>query len=125
VVFCMEQLSKLAQKLLAATDPTGGTLLDSTIIYASTDCGVGWTHSINRQPIILLGHGRNKLKYPGIHYQAVATTASDLASGSPTTAGNTSNVLLSVLQAYNASATSVGDLSNGAGSTTPLADIKA
>ena len=125
VVFCMEQLSKLAQKLQAKTDPMGGNLLDSTIIYASTDCGVGWTHSINRQPIILIGHGRNKLKYPGVHSQAIATSASDLASGSPTTAGNTSNVLLSVLQAYNPAATSVGDLTNGAGSTTPLADIKA
>src|SRR5262249_15799489 len=36
VTYCMERLSSLAQKLKAETDPTGGNLLDSTIIYASS-----------------------------------------------------------------------------------------
>jgi hypothetical protein len=125
VGFCINQLSMLAQKLMAVQMPTGDNLLDSTIIYASTDSGPGWTHSIARQPIILIGHARGKLKYPGVHYRAIATTASDLASGSPNAAGSTSDVLLSVLQAFDPASTSVGDLGNGAGSSTPLTQIKA
>jgi hypothetical protein len=123
--FCMDQLAKLAQRLHAEVEPNGDTLLDSSIIYASSDCGVGWTHSINRQPIILVGHGRNKLKYPGIHYKAVPYGGSN---GYPTAAGNTSDVLLTVLQAYNPAATSVGDLGGGGtppGSNNPLEDIRA
>jgi hypothetical protein len=123
--YCMQQLSNLAQRLHMEEDPTGGTLLDSTIIYASSDCGVGWTHSINRQPIILIGSGRGKLKNPGIHYQAVAS--SNLGAGNPNASGNTSDVLLSVLQCFDPTATQIGDLSGNSppGSTTPLTDIRA
>jgi hypothetical protein len=118
-------------------EPGGSTtLLDSTIFYASSDCAFGKNHQINRQPVLLGGHGRNHLKHPGIHYQAVAGDPSipsvdpELANGSlnnkaQPSARNTSDILLTCLRAFDAGATSVGDLSSGSGSTNPLLDIEA
>lgn len=113
VVYQMQRLAYLLEKMKATVDPLGLNMLETSLVYISTDCSEGFTHSIDRQPIILAGHRRNKLIYPGIHYQAVPM---------PDTAGNTSDVLLSVLQAYDPAATSVGG--DTAGSTTPLAAIK-
>ena len=120
VSYIMERLANLAILLQQETLPNGENLLDSTIIYASSDCSNGWSHTINRQPIILIGHGREALRYPGIHYQA--TAAGNLGSDYPTAAGNTSDALLAVLQCYDPQATQIGDLggNNPPGSTTPL-----
>jgi hypothetical protein len=123
--FCMQQLAKLAARLRDEVEPNGDNLLDSSIIYASSDCGVGWTHSINRQPIVIVGHGRNRLQYPGIHYQAVPYGGTN---DYPTSSGNMSDVLLTLLQCFDPAATSIGDLggpSTPPGSTTPLEDIRA
>ena len=98
-------------------------LLDSTIIYASSDCGPGWSHSLSRQPIVLVGHGRNKLVHPGIHYEATPNT--NPTSGNPPSTGNTADVLLTVLQAYDENATQIGDLGGAGtppGSNTPLGE---
>ncbi|MCA9622899.1 MAG: DUF1552 domain-containing protein, partial [Myxococcales bacterium] len=108
VTFVMARLAHLAQTLYDTQDPNGDRLLDSTIVYASSDCGPGWTHSLRRQPIVLLGHARNKLAFPGVHYEATPNT--DPTSGQPPSAGNTSDALLTVLQAYVPTATQVGDL---------------
>jgi hypothetical protein len=117
VVYLMTRLAKLCTKLRGTTEPDGTNLLDSTIVYASSDCSEGWSHSIDRQPVILVGHGRGALKYPGIHYQAAPFTSPN------TSAGNLSDVLLAVLQAYDPTATSVG---GGAPmSSTPLTAIRA
>ncbi|MCA9707176.1 MAG: DUF1552 domain-containing protein, partial [Myxococcales bacterium] len=72
VVFIMERFSQLLQILGSTPDLDGSNLLDSTIVYGSSDCSIGWSHSIRRQPIILGGTGRDYLVHPGIHYQAVA-----------------------------------------------------
>ncbi len=106
IVFIMERFAEMISILGQTQDIDGSSLLDSTIIYGSSDCSIGWTHSIRRHPIILAGTGRGYLAHPGIHYQSVASN--DPNEYNAATAGNTSDVLLSVLQAFDPSATSVG-----------------
>jgi hypothetical protein len=121
VVFIMERFAELIDILGSTPDVDGGNLLDSTIIYGSSDCSIGWSHSIRRQPIILAGTGRGYLVNPGIHYQAVP--AADPNDGGAPTSGNMSDVLLSVLRAFDPAASSVG---GGAPlSNTPLTEILA
>jgi hypothetical protein len=120
VHFIMEQFSELMQVLQSVQEIDGTTLLDSTILYGTSDCSVGYTHAIGRQPIILGGRGRDYLVHPGIHYQAVA-------SGNPNSAtpsvGNMSDVLLSCLQAFDPAATEIG--ADEPYSNTPLTEILA
>ncbi len=121
VVFIMERLAHMIQILGNTPDFDGSNLLDSTMVYASSDCSIGWSHSIRRQPIILAGTGRGYLANPGIHYQAVASNNPN--DGNAASTGNMSDVLLTLLQAFDPAATSVG---GGAPmSNTPLTAILA
>lgn len=117
----MERLSDLLQTLRDTEDIDGTNLLDSTIVLASSDCSIGWTHSVRRHPILLAGRGRGWLRHPGTHYQAVA--ADDPNAPNAPTAGNTSDVLLTCLRAFDPAAASIG--SSEAGSDTPLTAIMA
>lgn len=120
IEYSMQKFAQVLQ-IFRDTEEIGGTnLLDSTIVYASTDCSTGASHSIERQPIILAGHGRNYLRYPGIHYQATPWNGND---SNPNAAGNTSDVLLACLQAFDPTATSIGG--GAPQSDTPLTDILA
>jgi hypothetical protein len=119
IEYSMQKLAQLVQ-IFYDTPDGAGNLLDSTIIYASTDCSTGSSHSIERQPILLIGHGNGYLQYPGIHYQATPFNGN---LNQPNAAGNTSDVLLACLQAFDESATSVGG--GAAQSNTPLSDIVA
>lgn len=121
IVYIMERFAHMIQILGETEDLDGTNLLDSTIIYGSSDCSIGWSHSVRRQPIILAGTGRGHLVHPGIHYQAVAAADPD-ANNTPSE-GNMSDVLLSCLRAFDPAAPSVG---GGAPmSTTPLEEILA
>lgn len=121
IVFIMERFAEMLDILRNTVDFDGTNLLDSTIVYGSSDCSIGWSHSIRRQPIILGGHGRGYLVNPGIHYQAVPSANPN--DGGAATAGNLSDVLLSVLRAFDPAAASVG---GGAPmSNTPLTEILA
>ncbi len=121
IVFIMERLAQLISILGSTPDFDGSNLLDSTILYASSDCSIGWSHSIRRQPIILAGTGRDYLVHPGIHYQAVPSASPN--EGNAATAGNMSDVLLSLLRAFDPAAASVG---GGAPmSSSPLTEILA
>src|SRR5690606_36859390 len=71
IVYTMERFAEMTQILRDTQDFDGSSLLASTIIYGSSDCAIGWSHSTRRQPIILAGSGRGYLVQPGIHYQAV------------------------------------------------------
>jgi hypothetical protein len=128
ITFVIQQFADLLQALDNAPDPDGTTMLDSSIVLCTTDCSVGYHHSLRRQPLVVAGGGRGHLVQPGIHHSAIANTATDPNgfndSGAtlPTT-GNVSDVLLSILQAFDPSATSVGDAE--AGSSTPLGAILA
>jgi len=121
IVFLMERFSQMLQILGNTPDFDGTNLLDSTIVYGSSDCAIGWSHSVRRQPIILAGTGRGHLVYPGIHYQAVP--AADPNSGGAPSEGNMSDVLLSCLRAFDPAAPSVG--SGAPMSNTPLTEILA
>ena len=121
IVLCMQGLSNLMQTLAATEDFDGTNLLDSTMIYATSDCALGWNHSIRRQPILIGGHGRDYLRHPGIHYQAVA--APDPRADDAPSEGNTSDVLLACLQAFDPEATEIGE--GEPYSNTPLSEILA
>lgn len=121
IVFIMERFAEMISILGNTPDFDGTNLLDSTLIYGSSDCSIGWSHSIRRQPIILAGTGRGYLVNPGIHYQAIPSNSPN--EGNAATTGNMSDVLLSLLQAFDPAATSVG---GGAPmSNTPLTEILA
>lgn len=119
IEYSMTQFSRVMQILLDTPDGAGN-LLDSTIVYASTDCSTGSSHSIERQPIILVGHGRNHLAFPGVHHQATAWNGND---NSPNAAGNTSDALLTCLRAFDPEAASVGGGSTM--STSVITDVLA
>lgn len=121
IVFIMERLAEMISILGSTPDLDGSNLLDSTILYASSDCSIGWSHSIRRHPIILAGTGRGYLQHPGIHYQAVPSNNPN--DGNAATAGNTSDVLLTLLQAFDPAASSFGG--GQPMSTTPLPNILA
>ncbi|MFV8755529.1 DUF1552 domain-containing protein [Nannocystaceae bacterium ST9] len=123
-LFMMTRLADFIERL-KSTSEIDGNLLDSTILMASSDCSDGATHAITRHPILLAGHGRGHLKYPGVHYQPAALSGNyDYGSWPSPSSGNTSDVLLSILQGFDPSANWVGE-DNGAGSGTPLAQILA
>ncbi len=120
IEYSMEQFSQVLQ-ILQETEEVGGTnLLDSTIVYASTDCSTGASHSIERQPIILAGTGRGYLAYPGVHHQGTAWNGNHY---NPNANGNTSDVLLTCLQAFDPGANSIGG--GQAASNSPLAAVLA
>jgi hypothetical protein len=126
VVYEMAQLATLLQVLRDTVDPLGNNLLDSTIVYAASDCSVGWMHSIARMPVILAGTGGGHLVHPGIHVQAIANDPRDpngVETAALPTDGNLSDILLSCLQAFDPAATEVGG--GQPHSTTPLAAILA
>ena len=108
VIFQMQRFSDFLQTLKAKTDPTGGNLLDNTIVYFSSDCSEGWSHSVKKTPMIVAGKGAGYLKYPGIHYAS-------------TTGQNPSDVLLTCARAFNPNIPSIG--AGQPMSTTPFTDI--
>jgi uncharacterized protein DUF1552 len=95
VVYQMQKLAYLVEKLKSTPDAAGGNLLDNTVIMASSDCSEGFSHTIHDQPILLIGGGGGRLKHPGIHVRA----GNDR---------NASDVVLTALQAVIPSATEVG-----------------
>ena len=100
VVYTMQRFAYLLEKMKAEVDATGKNLLDTSIVFASSDCAEGLSHSVERQPIILVGHGRDTLVHPGIHLQASPPD-------SPA-AGNTTDVLLTVARCYDPTIASLG-----------------
>ena len=107
----MGKLQKLLATMYETEDGvTGKNLLDNSVVFVSSDCSEGWTHSVDDQPMLVCGGGGGQLKYPGVHYQS--------PSGE-----NPSNVLLTMLQCFDPTATTVGG--GVMQSSTPCAQIKA
>ena len=120
VVYQMQKLAYLLEKLKSTPDAAGGNLLDNTVVMASSDCSEGFSHNIHDQPILLIGGGGGRLKHPGIHVRAGNNR-------------NASDVVLTALQAVIPTATEVGSVDpsyycNGAPdpaySNTPLMELK-
>jgi hypothetical protein len=120
IVFIMSCIAQLMTTLRDTPDIEGESLLESTLIFASSELSQGWSHSWNRQPIIIGGHGRGHLKHPGIHYQAVPQND---PYDDQTAAGSTTDILLALARAFDPELPSVGG--GAMMSTTPLADILA
>lgn len=98
VVFAMEQIAYLLQKL---KDTTFGAsnLLEQSGILATSDVQEGLTHELRNMPILVAGRAGGKLR-PGTHVKG--------------NGDNTSDVLLTVLKAVGVPVTEIGD---GAGRT--------
>ncbi|WP_141733965.1 DUF1552 domain-containing protein [Oligoflexus tunisiensis] len=62
----MEHFSELLQ-VLKNTALGTGNLLDSTLIYATSEMSIAETHSTVNHPILIAGKANGALKYPGIH----------------------------------------------------------
>lgn len=119
VKYEMEMAAYLAEKLAGTNDAAGGTLLDNTVMFVSSDCSEGFAHSLVDFPMLVIGGGGGRLK-AGHHFR-------------DNNHRNASDVLLSVLQAVVPEATEVGSLEakylvdgapDPAYSNTPFADIK-
>lgn len=128
-IFMMQRFADFLDRLKNTTE-IDGNLLDNSIVMASSDCSDGSVHAITRHPILLAGHGRGYLKHPGIHFQPAALSNNYSHGQWPgPSSGNTSDVLLAILQRFDPAATWIGEepgqFGDGAGSGTPLLDILA
>ncbi len=119
VVYQMQKLAYLVEKLKSTPDGFGGNLLDNTVVLASSDCSEGFSHSIHDQPILIIGGGGGRIKQ-GVHVRS-------------TSERNTSDVVLTVLQAVVPTATELGSVDpmyhvnnapDPAYSNTPVTELK-
>lgn len=119
VQYEMEMAAYLAEKLAATSDAAGGTLLDNTVMFVSSDCSEGFAHSLVDFPMLIVGGAGGRLK-AGYHFR-------------DNNHRNASDVVLSVLQAVAPEATELGSVEakylvdgapDPAYSNTPFQDIK-
>jgi hypothetical protein len=124
-IYMAQRFAYLLERMSTTIEIDGTSLLDNSIVLMSSDCSDGSVHSIRRVPMLIAGHGSGYLKYPGIHYQPAPLSGNYSYGNHPgPSSGNTSDVLLSILRAFDPAATFIGE-QNGAGSGTPLTDILA
>ena len=109
IVYQMARFADFVGTLKSKADPTGGNLLDNTLVFFSSDCSEGWNHSIQGQPMIVAGRGGGYLKPQSVHYAS--------------NGGNPTDVLLTMLRHFDPAAPSVG--AGNPMSTTPFMDIVA
>lgn len=108
VVYVMDHFAYLLAKLRDTPD-LEGNLLDNSCVLCVTECSRGYDHSIVDMPILVAGKAGGYLRYPGVHYREVGA--------------NTSDVLLTCMQAVGTGVTSVGG--DEGTSETPCAGIVA
>ena len=106
-IFTMKQFAKLLAALKAVPEGAGN-LLDNSAILASSDVADGRDHSITDYPILVAGKAGGALKYPSVHYRSKGE--------------NTSNVLLTILNAVGVPLTQFGD--QGGLTSTRCTDIE-
>jgi hypothetical protein len=124
-IYMMQRFAYLLERMRNTMEIDGSNLLDNSLVLLSSDSSDGSIHSIRRQPMVIAGHGSGHLKYPGIHYQPEPLSGNYSYGNQPgPSSGNTADVLLSILQAFDPAASQIGE-QGGAGSSTPLTEILA
>jgi hypothetical protein len=109
VMMVMQACAYFLEKLKSTPEGTGN-LLDASCVLITSDVCEGLLHSGTDYPLLVAGRAGGYLKHPGIHHRS---TAGD----------NTSDVLLTCLQAVGTGVTSVGG--GTAASSTPCSAIVA
>jgi hypothetical protein len=94
VVFTMRNFAYFLNKLQKTPDGTGN-LLDRSCILCTSDVAEGYSHKGEDYPILVAGGAGGALKTPGVHVRS-------------TSGENTSDVLLTCMQAIGTGVTSVG-----------------
>lgn len=107
VVYAHSKLAYLLERMQATMDPTGLSLLDTGLVLSTSDCSVGYSHSVSRQPYILVGKLRDRFRR--YHFQKTGFSGTPLGENLAAT-GNTSDVLYTVLKAFDPAAASIGDM---------------
>jgi hypothetical protein len=103
--FIMAQLNTFLERL--KNTPEGdGNLLDRLALLASSDTSEGQPHSLGDYPIVVAGRANGALTHPGVHYRSPNNE-------------NTSNVLLTLLQAMDLE---LSDFGEGGGYTDQAVD---
>ena len=111
VVWNMERFAYLLEKLKATPDGvTGASLLDNMLIFCSSDCSEGYTHDIYDMPIVVAGRAGGRVRHPGVHYRSQ-------------TGENTTDILVSCLQAIVPEAEGVSVGAGAPQSSTPCAAL--
>ena len=78
IIQTMEDLAYLIEAMKAV--PEGdGTLLDNTVLLATSDCSYGKTHQIDEFPIVLAGRGGGALK-TGFHHRTESRANASMVS---------------------------------------------
>lgn len=102
----MDAFARLLDRMAAATDPTGTSLLDRALVYGISEYGEGYKHSTREMPIVLAGGANGRLQR--------ATHVRDPS-------GNLCRVQLTMLQALGLPFTEFGF--HGAQTTDPYAEL--
>jgi hypothetical protein len=108
IIFTMQQLAYLLERLKNTPDGPDKNLLDNTAMLIGSDCSEGWSHDVQRdQAVLIAGGGGGRLVHPGIHLRSVDRNISDVS--------------LTVLQAVVPEVISIG--SGQPYSNTPVAEL--
>jgi hypothetical protein len=102
----MQALASFLDAFSAVELPTGGTLLDNGCVYATTEYGEGWKHSVKELPVIIAGGACGRLAR-GVHVRQAG--------------GNISRAQLTVLQALGLPFSSFGF--NGGETSDPFTEL--
>ncbi len=109
VKYTMARLASLLETLKNEEAAPGANMLDQTVLFCSSDCSEGVSHSVEQQPMLVAGGGGGKLVHPGIHHAS--------KSGQ-----NPTDVLLTLRQIFDPTATEVG--ADEPYSNTPFTPLK-
>lgn len=65
-LYHMQALARFLDIMQGTMDPTGVTLLDRMLVYATSEYGEGWQHGNKEHPIVLAGRACGAIN-PGVH----------------------------------------------------------
>jgi hypothetical protein len=105
-LYHMQAFARFLDVMQATVDPTGLTLLDRMLVYATSEYGEGWQHGNKEHPIILAGRAGGAI-HPGVHQRVPD--------------GNISMAHVTILRALGITTPSYGF--NGGETSDHLADI--